>query len=55
MPSRNAGSMITSLIASLILVAMATTLVLPGRQTPAVVKAFFDGLANAMRAALGLQ
>jgi hypothetical protein len=46
---------ISALLASLMVVALATTLVLPGRQTPAVVKAFFDGLSGATRAAIGLK
>lgn len=34
-------------------VAMATTLVLPGRQTPAVIERFFGGFANTLKAATG--
>lgn len=47
---RNAA---VALLSSLLLVALATTLVLPGRQTPAVIAAFFKGLANATTAAIG--
>lgn len=32
---------------------LATTLVAPGRQTPAVVNAFFGGLANWQKKAMG--
>lgn len=34
-------------------VAMATTLVLPGRQTPAIIQRFFSGFAGTLRAATG--
>lgn len=34
-------------------VAMATTLVLPGRQTPAVIDKLFSGFAGSLRAATG--
>jgi hypothetical protein len=34
-------------------VAMATTLVLPGRQTPAVIDKFLGGFAGVLRAATG--
>jgi hypothetical protein len=34
-------------------VAMATTLVLPGRQTPAVIQRFFSGFAGTLKAATG--
>lgn len=34
-------------------VAMATTLVLPGRQTPLVIQRFFSGFAGTLRAATG--
>jgi len=34
-------------------VAMATTLVLPGRQTPAILDKFFGGFAGTLRAATG--
>lgn len=51
----NVGKGITAVLTSLVIVAFATTLVLPGRQTPAVIRAFFDGLASATRAAIGQQ
>lgn len=44
-----------ALLSSLMLVALATTLVLPGRQTPQVLTSFFNGLAGATRAAIGLK
>jgi hypothetical protein len=34
-------------------VAMATTLVLPGRQTPAIIQRFFSGFAGTLKAATG--
>jgi len=34
-------------------VAMATTLVLPGRQTPAIIQRFFGGFAGTLKAATG--
>lgn len=34
-------------------VAMATTLVLPGRQTPAIIERFFGGFGETLRAATG--
>jgi len=40
-------------LASIIALAMVTTLVLPGRQTPNVIQKFFAGLAAAIRAAMG--
>lgn len=42
-----------SILATLAVVALATTLVLPGRQTPAVVGATFGGLSDLTRASLG--
>lgn len=42
-----------SLFSSFFLVALATTLVLPKRQTPAVITAFFNGLASATKAVIG--
>jgi hypothetical protein len=50
---RSRGSPVTALLASLFVVALATTLVLPGRQTPAVIREFFAGLAGATKAAIG--
>lgn len=41
-----------ALLASFLVVALATTLVLPGRSTPAVITAFFDGLASATKAVI---
>jgi hypothetical protein len=34
-------------------VAMATTLVLPGRQTPAIIQRFFEGFGGTLKAATG--
>lgn len=49
------GAKFAALFTSLVVVAFATTLVLPGRQTPQVIKAFFDGLSGSVRAAIGIQ
>lgn len=38
---------------SFLLVALATTLVLPGRETPAVFTSFFNGVAKATTAVIG--
>jgi len=40
-------------LTGIVFVAMATTLVLPGRQTPAVVEKFFGGFAGTLKAATG--
>lgn len=42
-----------SVIASIVALALVTTLVLPGRQTGNVIQKFFAGLAAAIRAAMG--
>jgi len=42
-----------AIVTSIIVVALATTLVLPGRQTPQVITAFFKGLADSLTAAMG--
>lgn len=34
-------------------VALATTLVLPGRQTPQVIRRFFEGFSGTLKAATG--
>lgn len=49
---RTAGGAAVALLSSFFLVALATTLVLPGRQTPAVIKSFFTGLAAATTAVI---
>lgn len=38
---------------AIVSVAMATTLVLPGRQTPAIIQRFFQGFAGTLKAATG--
>lgn len=40
-------------VAGLVAVLMATTLVLPGRQTPAIVDKFFGGLSKLSNVAIG--
>jgi hypothetical protein len=40
-------------LTALVGVAMVTTLVLPGRQTPAIVEKFFGGFSGTLKAATG--
>lgn len=40
-------------LTALVGVAMVTTLVLPGRQTPAIVEKFFSGFGGTLKAATG--
>lgn len=42
-----------NLLTTFAIVALATTLVLPGRQTPEVTKSFFGGLSGLTRASTG--
>jgi hypothetical protein len=42
-----------NVLATLAIVALVTTLVLPGRQTPQVIKSGFDGLSGLTRASMG--
>lgn len=42
-----------NILTSLVLVALATTLVLPGRQTPAVIQRTFAGMSDLTRASMG--
>ena len=42
-----------NLLLTLAIVALATTLVLPGRQTPAIVREGFGGLADLTNASIG--
>jgi hypothetical protein len=42
-----------SILMTLAIVALATTLVLPGRQTPAVIRESFGGLSGLTRASMG--
>lgn len=51
----NVGNKISAVFMTLMVVALCTTLVLPGRQTPAAIKAFFDGMSSVTRAAIGIQ
>lgn len=46
------GGAAVALLTSFFLVALATTLVLPGRQTPQVLQSFFSGLAAATTAVI---
>lgn len=44
---------ILTVVGSIVFLAVVTTLVLPGRQTPSVIAEFFKGFARAIRAAMG--
>lgn len=44
---------IEGMMLAMFLVALATTLVLPGRATPAIVDGFFNSLSNAVNALMG--
>ena len=44
----------TALLSSFLVVALATTLVLPGRATTDSIRLFFDGLSNSVRATPGM-
>jgi len=44
---------LVTVLGTIVLLAIVTTLVLPGRQTPGVLSAFFTGFANAIKAASG--
>ena len=44
---------IVKVLTATVAVAMVTTLVLPGRQTPAILDKFFSGWAGTLRAATG--
>lgn len=54
-PNQSVVAMFAALLSSLMVVALMTTLVLPGRQTPAVIREFFTGLSGAVRAAIGIK
>lgn len=43
----------TSILTTIVILAIVTTLVLPGRNTAAVTKAGFQGFADSIRAGLG--
>lgn len=47
------GQKFTSIIVSLLVVAIVTRLVLPSSKTPAVITSFFDGLTKSVTAAIG--
>ena len=47
------GDKLFNVLGSIVLVALVTTLVLPGRQTPAVIDSASKGFAGSIRAALG--
>lgn len=48
------GNTIANIVASFTVVALVTTMVLPGRQTPQVIKESSAGLSNLTYASLGM-
>lgn len=44
----------SALVTTFLVIALATTLVLPNRPTPTVVKGFFDAVTNTVRVTIGL-
>lgn len=47
------GNALVSVLGTIVILAIVTTLVLPGRQTPGVLAAFFNGFAGSIRSASG--
>lgn len=43
---------LVTVLGTIVVLAIVTTLVLPGRQTPAVISSFFSGFAGSLRAGL---
>jgi len=43
----------TNILAMIVVLAIVTTLVLPKRQTPAVISSFFKGFSGSISAAMG--
>lgn len=46
------GDKIVSVFGSLVVLAIITSLVLPGRQTPAVISSFFNGFNGSLKAGI---
>lgn len=42
-----------NVLGTIVVLAIVTTLVLPGRQTPAVITNFFNGFSGSLRAGMG--
>ena len=42
-----------NILAMIIVLAIVTTLVLPGRQTPKVISSFFSGFSGSIKSAMG--
>lgn len=47
------GSKVVDIFLSIVTVALVTTLILPGRQTPAVVREGGNAFSNALKSAMG--
>jgi hypothetical protein len=48
------GGKVSALITTFVIIAIVTTLILPNRPTPDVIRLFFTATGNAVRAASGL-
>jgi hypothetical protein len=46
------GDKFFTLLGTIVVLAIVTTLVLPGRQTPQVISSFFNGFSGSIRAGL---
>lgn len=47
------GDKVTNIFGSIIVLAIVTTVLLPGRQTPQVLSSLFNGFSGSIRAASG--
>ena len=47
------GDKLVNVLGSIVVLAIITTLVLPGRQTPGVIKAFGDAFSGSIRSGMG--
>lgn len=47
------GDKVVNVLGSIVVLAIITTLVLPGRQTPAVLSAGLGGFSNSIKTAMG--
>lgn len=47
------GDKMFNVLGTIVVLAIVTTLVLPGRQTPAVLSSFFNGFSGSLRAGMG--
>ena len=47
------GDKVFNVLGTIVVLAIVTTLVLPGRQTPAVLTSFFNGFSGSIQAGMG--